>query len=152
MHYSNTSLKIASLFLPRSYLCFPASSLSRFKSDRGSLDRRNTGSIYTLVGRQQSKRLKPVSAVTTHRDILHLSQEWEINFMMRIPCAKENIGLIVERLVGSAFLPVSYFNFISCILVEFHPTFNLLLCLLHWVVSFWRGSNEMWQAGIYSLN
>lgn len=98
MHYSNTSLKIASLFLPRSYLCFPASSLSRFKSDRGSLDRRNTGSIYTLVGRQQSKRLKPVSAVTTHRDILHLSRQWEINFMMRIPCAKENIGLIVERL------------------------------------------------------
>lgn len=150
MHYSNTRLKIASLFLPRSYLCFPASSLSRFKSDRGSLDRRNTGSIYTLVGRQQSKCLKPVSAVTTHRDILHLSQEWEINFKMRIPCAKENIGLIVERLVGSAFLPVSYF--ISCILVQFHPTFNLLLSLLHWVVSFCRGSNEMWQAGIYSLN
>lgn len=57
--------------------------------------------------------------MTTHRDILHLSQEWEINFKMRIPCAKENIGLILERLVGSAFLPVSYF--ISCILIQFIP-------------------------------
>lgn len=41
MHYSNTSLKIASLFLPHSYLYPPSISLSHFKSDRVSLDRRS---------------------------------------------------------------------------------------------------------------
>lgn len=54
MHYSNTGLKIASLFLPHSYLCPPPISLSHFKSDRGSLDRRSltlTQSLYIYTGR-----------------------------------------------------------------------------------------------------
>lgn len=41
MHYSNTSLKIASLFLPHSYLYPPSISLSHFKSDRVSLDKQS---------------------------------------------------------------------------------------------------------------
>lgn len=65
MHYSNTGLKIASFFLPHSYLCPPPISLSHFKSDRGSLDRLTlTQALY--IDREQSKWLKLVSAAKSH--------------------------------------------------------------------------------------
>ncbi len=101
-HYSNTGLKIAALLLPHSYLCTPSITLSHFKSDRGSLDRRSLTLTQALQktgnrvnGRSLYQQWKAIMLCLSHE--LKVFPRWA-----KRPHERGNMGVILSRREGSS--------------------------------------------------
>lgn len=141
MHYSNTGLKIASLFL--SLLPLPPTPISlSHKWDRGSLDRHSLTLTQALcINWEQSKWLKLVLAVKSHhgmsRHVCKIIPRWAER-----PRERENTGMILSVSCSTSFISIIFLS----------PTFNLPPSLLHLVVKTDRVDVTWLQWNVTSRN